>query len=61
MGKGAAHRDRSKYYRTDVADDVYEEDDGDSLTGRLMECNYCSEIALPYEGGECRECGIPQF
>lgn len=36
-------------------------DDGDSLTGVLMECNYCSEIELPFEGGECRSCGVPQY
>lgn len=27
----------------------------------LMECNYCSEIELPVEGGECRSCGVPQY
>lgn len=40
---------------------AWNDDDGDSLTGRLVECNYCSEIALPFEGGECRECGHPQY
>lgn len=59
LGKGAAHRVRTKYYRAALPS--WQDDDGDSLTGRVVECNACGEIALPYEGGECRECGTPQY
>jgi len=29
--------------------------------GDLMECPNCSEIELPTEGGECRNCHIPSY
>ena len=28
---------------------------------KYMECTYCSEIALPVEGGECEECNRESF